>query len=110
VKSLDERAVHRAMDEWAARLLRERPEVEEIVVFGSFAEGRWAPGSDLDVFLALGRADRPIRDRVPDYLPGPFPVGVDLFPFTRGEIEERRGSPVLDAVARSRWRYRRPAP
>jgi hypothetical protein len=44
---------------------------------------------------------------VPDYLPGPFPVGVDLFPFTRAEIEERRGSPLLAAVARSSWRYRR---
>jgi predicted nucleotidyltransferase len=95
------------MEAWAARLLAERPEVEEVVVFGSFAEGRWAPGSDLDVFLVLGRSDRPIRDRVPDYLPGPFPVGVDLFPFTRAEIEERRGSPLLAAVARSSWRYRR---
>ncbi len=108
MKSVDEAAVRRAMDAWAARLLRDRPEVEEIVVFGSFAEGRWAPGSDLDVFLALSRSDRSIRDRVPDYLPGPFPVGVDLFPFTRNELEERGGSPVLAAVARSRWRYRRP--
>ncbi len=107
MKSLDERTVRRAMDAWAARLLRERPEVEEVVVFGSFAAGRWAPGSDLDVFLVLGRADRPIRDRVPDYLPGPFPVGVDLFPFTRAEIEERRGSHLLATVARSSWRYRR---
>lgn len=110
VKSVDEGGVHRAMDAWAARLLRDRPEVEEIVVFGSFADGRWAPGSDLDVFLILSRADRPIRDRVPDYLPGPFPVGVDVFPFTREEIVERRGSPVLEAVARSQWRYRRPGP
>jgi uncharacterized protein len=95
------------MDAWAARLLRERPEVEEVVVFGSFAEGRWAPGSDLDVLLALSRCDKPIRDRVPDYLPGPFPVGVDVFPFTRVEIEERRSSPIIAAVTRSTWRYRR---
>lgn len=96
------------MDAWAVRLLAERPEIEEVVVFGSFAEGRWAPGSDLDVFLLLSGSDRPVRDRLPDYLPGPFPVGVDLFPFTRDEVRERRGSPVLEAVARSRWRYRRP--
>jgi predicted nucleotidyltransferase len=96
------------MDAWAARLLAERPEVDEVVVFGSFAEGRWAPGSDLDVFLLLSRGDGPIRDRVPEYLPGPFPVGVDVFPFTRDEVRERRGSPVLEAVARSRWRSLRP--
>ena len=96
------------MDAWAVRLLAERPEIEEVVVFGSFADGRWAPGSDLDVFLLPSGSDRPVRDRLPDYLPGPFPVGVDLFPFTRHEVRERRGSPVLEAVARSRWRYRRP--
>jgi hypothetical protein len=93
------------MDAWAARLLRESPEVEEIVVFGSFAEGNWAPGSDLDVFIVRRHASRPVRDRIPDLLPGAFPVGVDIFPFTRQEMADRSPSPVLDAVARSRWRY-----
>ena len=41
VKSVDEVAVRRAMDAYAARLLAAHPEVEEIVVFGSFAEGNW---------------------------------------------------------------------
>ena len=36
VKSIDEAAVRRAMDAYAARLLATHPEVEEIVVFGSF--------------------------------------------------------------------------
>ena len=107
VKSIDEAAVRRAMDAWAERLFAARPEVEEIVVFGSFAEGNWAPGSDLDVFIVLGHSPMPIRDRVPDLLPGAFPVGVDIFPFTREEMAGRAPSPLLDAVARSRWRYTR---
>lgn len=82
-------------------------EIEEIVVFGSFAEGNWAPGSDLDVFLVLSHSELPVRERVPRYLPGAFPVGVDLFPFTRVEMVDRAPSPVLDAVARSLWRYTR---
>jgi predicted nucleotidyltransferase len=95
------------MDEYAARLLATCPQIEEIVVFGSFAAGTWAPGSDLDVFLILSSADRPIHERVTQWLPGAFPVGIDLFPFTIAEIEERRPSSLLDAVAASQWRYRR---
>jgi predicted nucleotidyltransferase len=79
VKSVDERAVRGAMDAYADRLLGGHPEVEEIVVFGSFAEGNWAPGSDLDVFIVLSGSPTSVRDRIPDLLPGAFPVGVDLF-------------------------------
>jgi predicted nucleotidyltransferase len=110
VKSVDEGAVRRAMDAYAAALLEAHPEIEEIVVFGSFAEGRWAPGSDLDVFVVLSRSATPVRERIPDLLPGRFPVGVDLFPYTREEIAARGPSALLDAVARSRWRYGRGRP
>jgi predicted nucleotidyltransferase len=110
VKSVDEGAVRRAMDAYAARLLVGHPEIEEIVVFGSFAEGTWAPGSDLDIFVVLSSSSRPVRDRIPDLLPGAFPVGVDLFPYTRAEMAARAPSPLLEAVDRSDWRYpRRPA-
>jgi len=88
----------------AARAIEQ---AEEIVVFGSFAQGRWAPGSDLDVFLVLTSADRPVAERVVEFLPGAFPVGLDLFPFTRDEMAARSPSPLLDAMAASRWRYAR---
>lgn len=95
------------MDEYAARLLAGHPEVEEVVVFGSFADGTYAPGSDLDVFLRLTGSDKSVRDRIPDLLPRFFPVGVDLFPFTDAELANRQDSPVLQAVRRSVWRYSR---
>jgi predicted nucleotidyltransferase len=107
VKSVDAHAVRKAADAWAARLLVERPEIEEIVVFGSFAEDRWAPGSDLDVLVRLARSDVPIRDRIAPLMPAAFPVGMDLFPLTDEEIADRRGSPLIEAVGRSRWRYSR---
>ncbi len=75
VKSVDEGAVRRAMDACGALLLAAHPEVEEIVVFGSFADGAWAPGSDLDVFIVMSHSVTSVRDRIPDLLPGPFPVG-----------------------------------
>lgn len=95
------------MDDYAQRLMAAHPEVEEIVVFGSFETGSYAPGSDLDVFIVLSRSGSPVRERVPDLLPGRFPVPVDIFPYTREEMSTRTPSLLLDAVARSRWRYRR---
>ena len=64
VRSVDEGAVRRAMDAHAARLLAAHPEVEEIVVFGSFPAGAWAPRSDLDVFIVLSHSVMSERDRI----------------------------------------------
>ena len=88
-------------------MLAAHPEVEEVIVFGSFAEGNYAPGSDLDVFVVLREADLPVRERIPRFLPGPFPVPVDLFPFRRVEMEEVAPSPLLASISKSSWRYAR---
>jgi predicted nucleotidyltransferase len=110
VKSLDANAVRASADDYAARLLATRADVEELVIFGSFENGTWAPGSDLDVLIVLTAADRPVRDRIPDFLPDRFPVPVDVFPYTRQELQDRADSPLMAAVAASRWRYRRSSP
>jgi predicted nucleotidyltransferase len=107
IRSVDREAVCQAADRWAAHLFGTRPDVEEIVVFGSFANGTWAPGSDLDVLVVLTHADRPVRDRISDLLPARFPVPVDVFPYTRAELDDREGSSILVAVRASTWRYRR---
>ena len=108
IKSVDEDGVRRAADAWAARLLHEHPEVDEVVFFGSFARGTFAPGSDLDVLIVLDRSDMLPRDRLPTYLPGAFPVGLDLFVLTREEIERNPSSGLLAEMRRSRWRHLRP--
>ena len=104
--SISERRTDRLLNpdlsEGLPAFLAAHPGIEEIVVFGSFAEGTWAPGSDLDVFIVLSHSTKPVRDRIPGLLPGAFPVGVDLFPFTREEVAARTPSSLLDAVGRSR--------
>jgi len=107
---VDEQAVRRAMDEYARHLLATRADVEEIVVFGSFTTGTWAPGSDLDVLVVLRDAAAPVHERIPSLLPGRFPVPVDLFPFTRRELADRADSPIVAAAAASVWRYGRGTP
>ena len=107
IKSVDARAVRAAMDDYAMRLLGTRADIEEIVVFGSFATGTWVPGSDLDVLIVLRHAADAVRDRIPSLLPGRFPVPVDLFPFTRAELTARADSPIVTATCQSTWRYSR---
>lgn len=88
-------------------MLANRPEVEEVIVFGSFANDTYAPGSDLDLFIILQEAQDSPRDRMERFRPANFPVPVDVFAFTRAEMEERSDSPLLKAVRKSEWRYRR---
>jgi len=93
-------AVEAALRRWAAEL-RRRPEVLRVVWFGSRADGVPTPGSDVDVCVVLRSSTKPWRERIPDYLPGAFPVGVDLFPFTEEELARlRHGSPGWYAAIR----------
>ena len=107
VKSVDEALIRRCMDEYASRLFSTHAEVEEVIVFGSFTEDCYGPGSDLDVFIALSTSDKPVHEQIPELLPDGFPVPLDPFPFTREEIAARRPSALLDAVGSSKWRYKR---
>ena len=107
IKSVDADVVRRAVDDYATRLLTQRDDVEEIVVFGSFTKGTHAPGSDIDLLVVLKWSDQSVRDRIPGLLPGAFPVGIDLFPYTRTELERLISPGLLREMRASRWRYHR---
>ncbi len=107
VKSIDADIVRRAVDDYATRLLAQRDDIEEIVIFGSFTKGTYAPGSDIDLLVVLTWSDQPVRDRIPGLLPGAFPVGIDLFPYTRKELERLVSPGLLREMRASQWRYRR---
>ena len=90
IKSNNEAEVERAVRRWARQVRIERPEVRRIVWFGSRAGGTPSPGSDVDLCLALAASDKPFRERIGDYLPFGFPVGLDLFPYTLAELDRLR--------------------
>jgi len=87
VRSADPGRVRQAVEALARDLRAAHAEVERIVWFGSWVTGIPTPGSDVDLCLVLAESDKPFRDRIPDYLPVGFPVGLDLFPYTRAEFE-----------------------
>lgn len=108
IKSVDLVRIRRATDGYARALLARDPNVEEIIVFGSFANDTYAPGSDLDLFIVLREANDSPRDRIPQFLPDKsLSVPVDVFAFTRAEMADLADSPLMSAVQQSAWRYRR---
>ena len=84
VFSLDIPEIQRALEKFVAELAR-RPEVLKIILFGSMVNDRYAPGSDVDILVVISESDKPFRNRVPEYLPRRFPVGLDVFPYTQDE-------------------------
>lgn len=62
--------------------------MEEIIVFGSFVRDECVPGSDIDLLIVLSKSNKDFLKRIPKYMPMKFPVGIDVFPYTNGEIKK----------------------
>ena len=92
IKSADRAAVECALLSHVAKLRVEHPEIRRIIWFGSWVTGLPTPGSDVDLCLVLASSAKAFRERVPDYLPIGFPVGIDLFPYTEKELGRVRES------------------
>ena len=90
IKSIDRNRIKSAVDAYVARLRQTHPEIEHIIWFGSWVTGLPSPGSDVDLCLVLSTSDKPRRERLPDYLPIGFPVGIDLFVYTQDEFDRLR--------------------
>ncbi len=86
----DTGSVEKALAEYVASLAR-REEVREVFVCGSWAKGTYTAASDVDLLVLIRdgstQARQRPRDRVPAYLPGDFPVSLDLFVYTEGEAK-----------------------
>jgi predicted nucleotidyltransferase len=92
IRSIDRDRIRQAVASLAAQIRKQHPEVERVIWFGSWVIGLPSPGSDVDLCLVLSSSDKPPRDRIPDYLPLGFPVGIDLFAYTIDEFVQLRHS------------------
>ena len=90
IKSANREEIAQAVSSYVARLREQHPEIERVIWFGSWVTGLPLPGSDVDLCLILSSSDISSRDRISAYLPLGFPVGVDLFAYTRDEFERLR--------------------
>jgi len=106
----DRAGVRKAAEALARELAARHPEVEEVILFGSVAWGTPVPRSDVDLMLVLSESDGPFPHRIARYVPTDFPVGLDVFPYTRAEIARMRADGnllVLDALRRGVTLFRR---
>jgi predicted nucleotidyltransferase len=85
---LDRDYISRQLDK-AVDTLRADPNVLKVVLFGSFAEGRAAPGSDIDVLIVLQSDPRRFIERIQHYLDAFADIGIaaDVFPYTMRELD-----------------------
>jgi predicted nucleotidyltransferase len=96
----DKPRVMRELRDWAAMLMRERPDVEKVGLFGSYATDTYGPRSDADLLIVLCASDKPFRDRIPEFLPDSISVPCDVFPYTADELNtlQREDSPWIRRI------------
>lgn len=85
----DSEGILRALRELAEAALARHPELERVILFGSFARGDFGLYSDADLLLVLSRSEldrffERIPDFIDDFLSAPIPV--DVFPYTADEL------------------------
>lgn len=102
IKSIDREKIQAAAQTYADHLRRHHPEIEKIIWFGSYIVGLPTPASDVDLCLIITSSDKPVRDRISEYLPLGFPAGIDLFVYTNEEFEQlKHSSPGWSETIRS---------
>ena len=87
IRSANREEIAQAVSSYVAHLREQHPEIERVIWFGSWVTGLPVPGSDVDLCLILSSSDNSAQDRISAYLPFGFPVGIDLFAYTRDEFE-----------------------
>jgi predicted nucleotidyltransferase len=86
VRYADPERIRKAVRSYAHDLRTTHREILSLRWFGSWIKGTASVGSDVDLCVIIDRSDKPRRERIPDFLPRTFPVGIDLFIFTEGEF------------------------
>ena len=84
---LDQSKAVKRLRKAAQDLARFHPEIEHVILFGSLARQEAVPGSDADLLLILTESDLPFLERGLHYHPGDVGIGVDVFAYTRSEVD-----------------------
>ncbi len=100
VFSIDREAVTDQVRLAVERLALSHPEIQRVILFGSLVRDDYGPASDADLALILSHSDKPMRERIPDYLVLNIRICVDVFPYTQAEFDARlaEGDPFVRRI------------
>jgi len=92
-------ALKQGLEQAVARLSR-LPEVERIILFGSYRKGRRDLFTDLDLLVVIDSPDNPVTRtaRLYRHLGGAIKVDFDLVTFSPQEFKENQKSSFLKRV------------
>jgi predicted nucleotidyltransferase len=76
----------------ASEIRKKHPEVRRIIWFGSWINGTYSTGSDVDLCIVVSKSKKHRRNRITDFLPKGFPVGMDIFVYTSRELSKLESS------------------
>ncbi|MDD5556709.1 MAG: nucleotidyltransferase domain-containing protein [bacterium] len=105
---LDRELLHRELVSSAAALSRNHPNVREVILFGSAAQGRATAHSDVDIAIIVDGTERRFIDRPAEFTRhfSHIGMGVDVFVYTEEEIQAGMGAGP-GALARGTILFRR---
>ena len=93
----DRDQVDAAVRRLAIELAAGQPDLLRVGYFGSYADGRWGVGSDVDVIIVVRDSDEPFPRRAAAFDGSSLPVPADVLVYTADELE--RVSPrILDGT------------
>lgn len=87
----DRETVHDAAEAWAQRVGKSQGDVVRIGYFGSYAQGNWGVGSDLDFVVVVDSPQGPVMERGLRFRPSGIPVPCDVLTYTLEEWERLVG-------------------
>ena len=90
IRYFDKKLVEESLREYLKEMEGKHPEVERVILFGSFVRNESVPGSDIDLLVILSDSGESFLNRIPRFLPSRFPIGVDVFPYTEKELDKMK--------------------
>lgn len=99
-------AVFASLEAWAEGVMRERPEVLGVLLYGSMGRGDHAPGSDADLLVVVRESPNARAERASALPPLRLPVCHEVLVYTAEELASllEQGLPFLwRALEEGRW-------
>lgn len=98
----NEKEVRKAAQHLADRESRDRPELIRLGFFGSYANGTWGVGSDLDLVGVVSESNAPFERRALSWNLTDLPVPAEILIYTSSEWDRlmEQGSRFAETLGR----------